>query len=64
MEEIYYWIGLIIFWSIATGGILIIIGFLFAQILNEAGRQFKEFWIIVDFAKHRKEFKKWMEERE
>jgi len=37
---------------------------LFAQILNEAGRQFKEFWIIVDFAKHRKEFKKWMEERE
>jgi len=63
MEQIYYWIGLIVFWLSVTIGSIIAIGFLIRIILDELGRRFKTLWIIVEFAYYRAEFKEWVKDK-
>ena len=63
MEEIYYWIGLVVFWLSATIASLITIGFLGKILLDELGRKFKIFWIMVEFAHYRKDFKEWVKDK-
>lgn len=60
MEQIYYWIGLVVFWLSATIGSVVVIGVLGKILLNELGRRFKTMWIMVEFAHYRKEFKEWV----
>jgi hypothetical protein len=60
MEQIYYWIGLVIFWLSAIIGSVIAIGFLAKILLDELGRRFKTMWLMVEFAHYRKEFKEWV----
>ena len=63
MEQIYYWIGLVVFWLSATIGIVVAIGYLVNILLNELGRRFKTLWIIVEFAHYRKDFKEWVKDK-
>ena len=63
MEQIYYWIGLVVFWLSAIIGSVIAIGFLAKILLDELGRRLKTMWIIVEFAHYRKEFKKWVKDK-
>lgn len=64
MEQIYNWIGLIIFWTSAIIGSVVIIGYLGKILLNELGRRLKIMWIMVEFAHYRKEFKNWVKDKE
>lgn len=63
MEQIYYWIGLVVFWLSATIGSIVAIGFLGRILLNELGRRFKTMWIMVEFAHYRKDFKEWVKDK-
>ena len=63
MEQIYYWIGLVVFWLSATIGSVLAIGFLGETLLNGLGRRFKTMWIMVEFAYYRKDFKEWVKDK-
>ena len=63
MEQIYYWIGLIVFWLSATIGSVAIIGFLGKLLLNELGRRIRTTWIIVEYAHYRKQFNEWVKDK-
>ena len=63
MEQIYYWIGLVVFWLSAGIGALIVIGYLGKILLDELGNRFKIFWVMVEFAHYKKEFKKWVKDK-
>jgi hypothetical protein len=63
MEQIYYWIGLIVFWLSATIGSVLVVGFLGKTLLDELGRRFKTLWIMVEFAHYRKDFKEWVKDK-
>ena len=63
MEQIYNWIGLVVFWISATIGSIIAIGFLIRIILDKLGRRFKTLWIIVEFGYYRKSFKEWVKDK-
>ena len=63
MGQIYYWIGLVVFWLSAMIGSVISIGFLVKKILDELGRRFKIMWIMVEFSYYRKEFKEWVKDK-
>jgi hypothetical protein len=63
MEQIYYFIGLVVFWLSATIGSVIAIGFLVKILLDELGRRFRTLWVIAEYAHYRKEFKKWVKDK-
>ncbi len=63
MEQIYYWIGLVVFWLSATIGSVVVIGFLGKILLDELGRRFKTMWIMVEFAYYQKDFKEWVKDK-
>lgn len=63
MEQIYHWIGLVVFWLSAIIGSVVAIGYLGKLLLNELGRQFKTTWIIVEYAHYRRQFKDWVKDK-
>lgn len=63
MEQIYSWIGLVVFWLSATIGSALAIGFLHKILLDKLGRKFKTMWIMVEFAYYRKEFREWVKDK-
>jgi len=63
MEQIYYWIGLVVFWLSATIASVVAVGFLGEILLDELGRKFKTMWIMVEFAHYRKDFKEWVKDK-
>jgi len=63
MEQIYYWIGLVVFWLSAIIGSVVAVGYLSKLLLDKLGRQIKTTWIIVEFAYYRKEFKEWVKDK-
>lgn len=63
MEQIYYWIGLVVFWLFATIGSVVAIGFLGRILLDELGRRFNTMWIMVEFSYYRKDFKEWVKDK-
>lgn len=63
MEQIYYWIGLVVFLLSAIIGSVIAIGFLAKILLDELGRRFKTMWIMFEFAYYRKQFKEWVKDK-
>jgi len=63
MEQIYSWIGLIVFWLSAIIGSILTIGYLGKLLLDELGHRFKTMWIMVEFAHYRKEFKEWVKDK-
>ena len=63
MEQIYYWIRLVVFWLSAITGSLVAVGFLGKLLLDELGRRYKIFWVMVEFAHYKKEFKQWVKDK-
>lgn len=63
MEEMYYWIGLVVFWLCSTIGVILIIGYLCKILLNELGKKIKTMWIFVEYAIYRKDYKKWVKDK-
>ena len=63
MEQIYYWIGLVVFYFSAIIGSLVTIGFLGKILLDELGRRYKIFWVMVEFTHYKKEFKQWVTDK-
>ena len=63
MEEIYYSIGLLVFWISAGIGSLMTFGFLGKIILNELGKRFKIFWVMLEFVHYKKQFKEWVKDQ-
>lgn len=63
MEQMYNWIGLVVFWLTASIGIMLAVGYLMKIIFDELGRRFKTLWIIVEFAYYKKEFKTWVKDK-
>jgi hypothetical protein len=64
MNEIYYWIGLVVFWLSAITGSVVLIGYITLLLLNESGKKIKTMWIIVEYAFYRKKFKSWVKDKE
>lgn len=60
MKQVYYWIGLVIFW-VSVGSLA---GILINMLLNELGRRFRTMWIIIEFVYYRRDFKKWIKDKE
>ena len=63
MEQIYHWIGLSVFWLSGTIGSVIVVRYLLKELLDYLGKKFKIFWIMVEFAHYRKEFKEWVKDK-
>lgn len=63
MEQIYYWIGLSVFWLSSIIGSVIVVGYLFKELLDYLGKKFKILWVMVEFAHYRKEFKEWVKDK-
>jgi len=63
MEEVYYYIGLVIFWLSATIGTLIGVGFLLKLILDDLGNRFKMMWRVVEYFYYRVDFKEWVRDK-
>jgi hypothetical protein len=59
MTDIFYWIGVVSTFLLATVGAAIIIPWLLDQIKLEA-QQIETLW---DFVRYRKEFKKWLKSK-
>ena len=64
MEQVYYWIGLVVFWLSAIIGSGVVVYFLGEIILNELGRRFKIFWVMIEFIYYKKDFKEWVKDKE
>ncbi len=63
MEQIYHWIGLVVFWLSAGIGTLLLVGYIVKLILDELGRRFKVLWMIVEFTYHYSDFKDWVKDK-
>jgi len=63
MEQIYYWIGLSVFWLSATIGSVIVVGYLLKELLDYLGKKFKILWVMVEFAHYKKEFMEWVKDK-
>lgn len=63
MGQVYYYIGLVVFWLSAGIAIVLVVGTIGKVLLDELGRIFKMMWIIVEFAYYRKEFKEWLKSK-
>ena len=63
MEQVYYWIGLSIFWLSATIGSVIVLGYLLIELLDYLGKKFKILWVMVEFAYYKKEFMEWVKDK-
>lgn len=63
MEQIYYWIGLSVFWLSATIGSVIIVSYLLKELLNYLGKKFKILWVMVEFVYYKKDFIEWVKDR-
>lgn len=67
MIELYYWTGFIFSWIAAILGtiaILCILIWVFLQALSILSNRFKNLWIIIEYAYHRKNFKEWVKNKE
>lgn len=64
MEQIYYWIGLSVFWLSATIGSVIIVSYLLKELLNYLGKKFKILWVMVEFVYYKKDFIEWVKAKE
>ena len=63
MEEMYYWIGLVVFWLCSIIGVVLIVGYLCKILLDELGKRFKTMWIFVEYAIYRSDYKKWVKDK-
>ena len=63
MEQIYHWIGLVVFWLSAGIGTLLLVGYIGKLILDELGKRFKMLWKIVEFAYYYADYKEWIKDK-
>lgn len=64
MEQIYYWIGLSVFWLSATIGSVIVVSYLLKELLDYLGKKFKILWVMVEFVYYKKDFIEWVKAKE
>lgn len=62
ISEIFYWIGIITVFLFFLWTTITVLGIILTSIINQLGRWFHNWWIIVDWAWHRKEFKQWLKD--
>lgn len=63
LQEIYLIIGMIVTWGVSIVAIAIFAWYIFVSVFNWMGNKFKTMWILVEFAIHRNEFKKWLKNK-
>ena len=62
MENMYMILGMIVFWAVSIVTSVVVLWYGFEMLINWLGNKFKILWVVVDYARHRKEFKKWLSE--
>jgi len=63
MNDIYFWIGIIVFWACCSISVLFVVGFLGKLILDELGKIFKFWWRLVEFWYYRNDFKEFIKDK-
>lgn len=63
MDTVYYWLGAVCFWMIASSSILLVLAFAGRLIEKKARRQFRTYWFLWEFMWYRKKFKEWVKDK-
>jgi len=59
MENIYHWIGFVVFWLVAIISNVIVFSYLIKAIIDGLGSRYEELWIIVEYARNRRLYNEW-----
>jgi hypothetical protein len=60
MNELYYWVGFVLFWLLVTSGI---VGSLFL-LLSYIIKRSKDSWLFFQYLNNRKEIRQWEKQRD
>ena len=63
MEQIYHWIGLVVFWLSVPTGLFIIFQFAIMWMMNILCKKWNSIWMIVEFGYYKKDFKNWVKNK-
>ena len=63
LDEIYYWIGFLMFWAACIVTYIYICYYLFTFTLELLGKKFRIIWVFVEFVHYRTQFKKWVKNK-
>lgn len=60
MNDVFYWIGVT---TSISGGIFLLM-IVISKLIDFSGRVSKNLWTVIDYQRHKDEFKKWLDDNE
>ena len=60
MEQIYYWVGFVLFWLLVISGFVGSLFLLMSYIIKRS----KDSWLFFQYLNNRKEIKQWEKQRD